>query len=68
MAADGMNVKVKSGRLELCQGPLPVDLIPSHIKKMLPAHLFKRAYKRHSANENMMLSPRRVQERDKQDV
>ena len=62
VAADGLNVKVKNGRLELRRNFFSVrvsslwNLIPSHTKRMMPAHLFKRAYRRHHhANETAML-------------
>ena len=60
VAADSLNVKVKSGRLELRRNFFSVrvsaqwNLIPSHIKKVMPAHLFKRAYKRHRVNVTTM--------------
>ena len=60
VAADSLNVKVKSGRLELRRNffsvrvPSQWNLIPSHIKKMMPNQLFKRAYKRHRAIENVV--------------
>ena len=60
VAADSLNVKVKSGKLEIRRNFFSVrvssqwNLIPSQIKKMMPAHLFKWAYKRHRANETTM--------------
>ena len=60
VAADGLNVKVKNGRLELRRNFFSVrvssqwNLIPAHLKRMMPAHLFKRAYRRHRANESEM--------------
>ena len=60
MAADGLNVKVKNGRLELRRNFFSVRVasqwnsIPAQIKKMMPSHLFKRAYKRHPANATTM--------------
>ena len=60
VAADGLNVKVKNGRLDVRRNFFSVrvtsqwNAVPSHIKKMMPAHLFKRAYKRHRATETTM--------------
>ena len=60
VAADGLNVKVKNGKLELRRNFFSVrvtsqwNMIPAHIKKMMPAHLFKRAYWRHRATESEM--------------
>ena len=72
VAADGLNVRVKNGRLELRRNFFRVrvssqwNLIPLHSKRMMPEHLFKRAYRRHRATETeRCLSPRRDQERDK---
>ena len=60
VAADGLNVKVKNGRLELRRNFFGVrasgqwNAVPPHIKRMMPAHLFKRAYMRHRAAEARM--------------
>ena len=60
VAANGLNVKVKNGRLELRRTFFSVrvlsqwNLIPAHLKRIMPAHLFKRAYRRHWANKSEM--------------
>ena len=60
VAADGLNVKVKNGRLELRRNFFSVKVksqwntVPPHIMRMMPAHLFKRVYMRHRAAEARM--------------
>ena len=60
VAADSLNIKVKNDRLEMRRNFFSVrvssqwNLIPAHLKRMMPAHLFKGAYRRHRANESEM--------------
>ena len=53
VAADILNVKVKNGRLDLRKNFFSVrastcwNAVPQELKRILPAHLFRRAYRRH---------------------
>ena len=69
VAADGLNVKVKNGRLDVRRNFFSVrvtsqwNAVPSHIKKMMPAHLFKRAYKRHRDHDAHRLVENKMETR-----
>ena len=53
MATDNLNVKVKNGRIDKKKNFFSVwasskwNSVPADIKRTMPAHLFKKAYRRH---------------------
>ena len=53
VASDSLNVKVKNGRLDMRKNFFSVrasskwNAVPPEIKKTMPAHLFKKAYRKH---------------------
>ena len=66
VTADSLNVKVKNGKLDLrrrldlrrnffsVRASSQWNTVPADIKRMMPVHLFKKAYKRH--RETTMLA------------
>ena len=53
VAADSLNVKVKNGKLDLRKNFFSVrassrwNEVPLEMKRIMPVHLFRRAYRRH---------------------
>ena len=53
VAANSLNVKVKNGRLDLRKNFFSVrafirwDEVPLEMKRIMPVHLFRQAYRRH---------------------
>ena len=60
VAADNLNVKVKNGRLDIRKNFFSVRIsskwntVPPEMKRIMPAHLFKKAYRTY--RENLQLN------------
>ena len=69
VTADSLSVKVKNGRLDLRRNFFSGrasslwNTVPADIKRMMPVHLFKKAYKRHRETDARRLGGYKIKSR-----